>query len=265
MCAIHAVPEILLCGSCLKAISRGLLIFAVIMLLPAVAVRADGVDENGNGQMVRIPLTLYKDTDGQGPGWKVLRFKNRLPNKVICDEKGLHIKVKCSANLLVYGLEKLTDVNSVVLEGVVTGLPRIPEGKEQGGKKADDFAIRFGLVIAGKKRLNPIEKLFAPELVRHLFGQAPKSQGLDHVLFLNLANDPPPKWRKRNHPIGKGFLREQVACVKRTSGDFTIEAEFQKPCEVLALCIICDGDHTKSEFQVTVKDIQLNPKRREEK
>jgi len=243
---------------------RGLFILAVIMLLPAVPVRPDTVEDKENGQMLRIPLKLSKDVDGQGQGWKVLRFKNRLPNKVVCDEKGLHIKVQCSANLLVYGLDKQTDVNSVVLKGAVTGLPRIPEGKRQGDKKADDFAIRFGLVMAGKKRLNAIEKLFAPELVKHLFGQAPKSQGLDHVLFLNLANDPPPKWQKRIHPIGKGLLREQVACVKGTSGDFTIEAEFQKPCEVLALCIICDGDHTKSEFQVTVKDIQLNPKRRKE-
>lgn len=243
---------------------RGLFILAVIMLLPAVPVRPDTVEDKENGQMLRIPLKLSKDTNGHGQGWKVLQFKNRLPNKVACDEKGLHIKVKCSANLLVCGLDKQTDVNSVILEGAVTGLPRIPEGKRQGDKKADDFAIRFGLVMAGKKRLNRIEKLFAPELVKHLFEQAPKSQGIDHVLFLNLANDPPPKWRKRNHPIGKGLLREQIACIKGTPGDFTIKVEFKEPCEVLALCIICDGDHTKSEFQVTVKDIQLNPKRRKE-
>ncbi|MBW7989357.1 MAG: hypothetical protein FVQ84_04980 [Planctomycetes bacterium] len=242
----------------------GLFILAVIMLLPAVPVRPDTVDDKENGQMLRIPLTLSKDTDSHGKGWKVLRFKNRLPNKVVCDEKGLHIKVQCSANLLVYGLDRPTQVNSVVLQGAVTGLPRIPEGKRQGDKKADDFAIRFGLVIAGKKRLNAIEKLFAPELVKHLFGQAPKSHGIDHVLFLNLANDPPPKWKERIHPIGKGLLREQVACIKGTPGDFTLKMEFQKPCEVLALCIISDGDHTKSEFQVTVKDIQLNPKRRKE-
>ncbi|MDT8302860.1 MAG: hypothetical protein RQ760_15370 [Sedimentisphaerales bacterium] len=264
MCAIHAVFVILLNRSGLKSMSRSLLLFAAIMILPAVAVLADGVDDKENGKMLRIPLKLCKDTDGQGQDWKVLGFKNRLPNKVVCDEKGLHIKVRCSANLLVYGLDTLTDVNSVVLEGVVAGLPRIPEGKEQGGRKADDFAIRFGLVIPGKKRLNAIEKLFAPELVRHLFAQAPKSQGLDHVLFLNLANDPPPKWKTRIHPIGKGLLREQVACVKGAPGEFILEAEFQKPCEVLALCIICDGDHTKSEFQVTIKDIRLNSKRREE-
>jgi hypothetical protein len=235
------------------------------MLLPVVRALSDSVDDKENGQMLRIALTLSKDTDNHEPSWKVLRFKNRLPNKVVCDEKGLHIKVQCSAGLLVYGLDKQTDVNSVVLEGAVTDLPRIPEGKRQGDKKADDFAIRFGLVMAGKKRLNPIEKLFAPELVKHLFAQAPKSQGLDHVLFLNLANDPPPKWRKRNHRIGKGLLREQIACIKGTPGDFTIKAEFKEPCKVLALCIICDGDHTKSEFQATIRDIRLNPKRRKGK
>jgi hypothetical protein len=242
-----------------------LLIFTAIILLSVVSVSSDIVEEEGNGQMLRIPLALCKDTDGKGQGWKVLRFKNRLPNKVSCDENGLHINVKCSAGLLVFGLDEQTDVNSVVLEGAVTGLPRIPEGKRQGDKKNDDFAIRFGLVISGKRRLNPIEKLFAPELVRHLFEQVPKQGGIDHVLFLNLANDPPPKWKERIHPIGKGLLREQVACMKGTPGDFTIKVEFQKPCRVLALCIICDGDHTKSEFQMTVKDIWLNPKRRKER
>ncbi len=242
-----------------------LFIFTAIMLYSAVPANSDTVDDDGNGKMLRIPLRLSKESDDQEQGWKVLRFKNRLPNKVTCDEKGLHVKVKCSAGLLVCGLDKQTDVNSVVLEGAVTGLPRIPEGKRQGDKKNDDFAIRFGLVIAGKKRLNRIEKLFAPELVRHLFEQAPKSQGIDHVLFLNLANDPPPKWKERIHPIGKGLFREQIACIKGTPGDFTLKVEFKKPCQVLALCIICDGDHTKSEFQMTVKDIRLNPKRSKER
>ena len=42
-------------------------------------------------------------------------------------------------------------------------------------------------------------------------------------------------------------------------GQFTIDVQFDKPLEVLALCIVSDGDHTKSKFQVTVRDIQLNP------
>jgi hypothetical protein len=240
----------------------------MVILLPVVPVFSNAIDDKEDEKTLRIPLRLSKDSNDSKDNkhcWKVLKFKNRKPNKVVCDEKGLHVKVQCSANLLVYPLDVQTEVNSIILQGAVTGLPRIPEGKKQGDKRADDFAIRFGLVIAGKKRLNPIEKIFASELVRYLFAQAPKSKGLDHVLFLNLANEPAPKWQKRTHPIGKGLLREQVACVKDTAGDFIIKAEFQKPLQALALCIICDGDHTKSEFQVTVKDIQLNPQRRKEK
>jgi hypothetical protein len=97
---------------------RGLFILAVIMLLPVVPARSDTVGDKENGQMLRIPLELSKDTDSHGQGWKALRF--------------------------------------------------------------------------------------------------------------------------------------------------TKQAGLQKPCEVLALCIISDGEHTRSEYQVTVKNIQLNPKMRKE-
>jgi hypothetical protein len=239
-------------------------VFIAITLLWAESVRSDTDGEKIELETLRIPLRLSRDPNNCEQGWKMLEFKNRPANKVASDEKGLHIKVHCSASLLVYGLEDQTDVNSVVVDGAVTGLPRIAEGKEQGCRNADDFAIRFGLVVPGRKRLNPLEKLFAPELVRHLFEQAPNARGLDHVLFLNMANDPPPEWRKRNHRIGNGLLRERIVCLQKTAGEFRLEAEFEEPLDVLALCIICDGDHTQSEFQVTVKDIRLNPRRRKE-
>lgn len=57
---------------------------------------------------------------------------------------------------------------------------------------------------------------------------------------------------------------KNIGDLQGAAGDFTPKVEFQKPCEVSALCMICDGDHTKCEFQVTVKDIRLNPKRRKE-
>ena len=197
-------------------------VFLVIILLLATPAWSNAVTKKENPHLIRIPLKLTDKLDSREHGWKVIQFRSKPPNKVVSDKDGLHIGVDCSVNLLAYCLNEPVEVNGVLLRGSVTGLPRIQENRRQGDKKADDFAIRFGLVIAGKKRLNPIEKLFAPELVKHLFGQAPKSQGIDHVLFLNLANDPPPKWRKRIHPIGKGLLREQVACIKGTPGDFTI-------------------------------------------
>ena len=164
------------------------------------------------------------------------------------ENKSDTFQYQCLSAFAVIMLLLLTpaQVHGVLLQGSVTGLPKIQENKRQGDKKADDFAIRIGLVISGTKKLGPMGKLFVPELVKRLCELAPNSQGIDHVLFLNLANDPPPKWRKRTHPIGKGLLRERVCCVKSGPGDFTLKVEFQKPYTVLALCIISDGDDTKS-------------------
>ncbi|MHC4203553.1 MAG: hypothetical protein ACYSTT_02810 [Planctomycetota bacterium] len=227
----------------------------------AIPVWLIAVDEKENFRLTQIPLKLSGKSDSHEQGWKVIRFQNKPPNKVISDEDGLRIGVESSANLLAYCLNGPVDVNSVLLQGLVTGFPRIPEDKRQGDKKADDFALRFGLVISGTKKLGKIERCFAPELIKRLCELVPKSQGIDHVLFLNLANNPPPKWRKRTHPVGKGLLQEQICSIKNEPGDFRIKVTFQKPYNVLALCIICDGDDTKSKYQVTINKIQLNPKR----
>jgi len=237
-------------------------VFLVIILLLATPAWSNAVTKKENPHLIRIPLKLTDKLDSREHGWKVIQFRSKPPNKVVSDKDGLHIGVDCSVNLLAYCLNEPVEVNGVLLRGSVTGLPRIQENRRQGDKKADDFVIRIGLVISGTKKLGKIEKLFAPELVKRLCELAPNSQGIDHVLFLNLANDPPPKWRNRIHPIGKGLLRERVACVSNEPGDFTLKVEFQEPYTVLALCIISDGDDTKSKFQVNVKNIQLNPKRR---
>jgi hypothetical protein len=232
------------------------LVTSVLLTTPAWS-NADAKKENL--QSIQIPLKLAKSKNYEHC-WKVVQFQNKLPNKIVSDKEGLHIGVESSANLLAYCLKEPVDVNGVLLHGSVTGLPRIQENTQQGDKKADDFALRFGLVISGTKKLSKIERLFAPELVKHLCELAPNSKGIDHVLFLNLANDPPPKWRNRIHPIGRGLLRERVAGVSSEHGNFTLNVEFKQPCTVLALCIISDGDDTKSKYQVTINNIQLNPK-----
>jgi hypothetical protein len=239
-------------------------IFFVIILTMAIPACSKAVDKKDNLQLTRIPLNLSGKSDSNEQGWKVIRFQNKPPNKVVSDEGGLHISVESSANLLAYCLKENVDVNGVLLQGSITGFPIIPEDKQQGDKQADDFAIRLGLVISGAKKLSKIEKCFAPELIKRLCELAPNSQGINHVLFLNMANDPPPEWRKRTHPVGKGLLREQICSIKDEPGDFRIKVTFQKPYDVSALCIICDGDDTKSKYQITINNIQLNPIREKE-
>jgi hypothetical protein len=167
-------------------------------------------------ETIRIPLKLCDISDSSRQGWKVVRFEKIPPNKTTSDKDGLHVRVRCSADLLAYCFERETHVRSILVRGAVNGLPKIPEGTVQGDEKADDFALRFGLVVSGERRLGKTDKFFASELVKRLSELVPKSQGIDHALFLNLANDPGPKWQKRIHPIGKGRVRERVGF--RTEG-----------------------------------------------
>jgi len=235
-----------------------LFVLTAIILVAAVPLRSHAGERKE--KTIRIPLKLCDKSDGRRQGWKLVRFENIPPNKIACDKDGLHIQVQSSAGMLTYCFAQETQVHSILVRGSVTGLPVIPEGQMQGDKKADDFAIRFGLVVSGTRKLGRMERFFASELVKRLSELVPKSQGIDHALFLNLANDPPPKWRRRIHPLGKGRIRERVASVKKGPGDFELKVELEETCPVFALCIVCDGDHTKSKYRVTVTEIQLNPK-----
>ncbi len=240
---------------------RHLLAPAIILLSSVAAAHSDAGTEDGDEKPIRIPLKLARQSDKQSPGWKVVRFKNVPANKWKSDEDGLHAHVQHSADLVAYCFSKQMQVSRIIVRGSVTGLPVIPRGRVQGDKKADDFAIRFGLVVAGERKLSRRERFFASELVKRLSELVPKPQGIDHALFLNPANDPPPRWRRRTHSLGKGMIREQIACIRSGPGQFTVDVKFPRPLDVLALCIVSDGDHTESSFRMTVRDIQLNPER----
>lgn len=245
--------------------NRLLLTLTVMILLPAVSSLSEADRHDKNSDTFRVPLRLADESSSPDRCWKIVRFQNVPPNEVRADKDGLHIRVQSSADLLAYCFDKQMQVRSVLVCGSVAGLPVIPKGQVQGDDKADDFAIRFGLVVAGKRKLNRRERFFASELVKRLSELVPKSQGIDHALFLNLANDPGPKWRKRTHSLGRGMIQEQIACVSSGPGQFTIDVQLDKPLNVLALCIVSDGDHTESSFQLTVNDILLNSESKKSK
>ncbi len=239
------------------------LVMATILLLRPCFVYPDSESEEDNEEYIQIPLRLAEKSGDAERGWEIFRFEEVPPNKIEADEDGLEIHVQSSAGLLTYCFKEETEVRRVLVEGSVTGLPSIPEGQVQGDEQADDFAIRFGLVISGKRKLSRTERYFASELVKRLSELVPKSQGVDHALFLNLANDPPPEWQERTHPLGNGMIRERIASTQNCAGKFTIDVKFEKPLKVLALCIVNDGDHTNSRYKVMLKNIQLNPKTKE--
>lgn len=190
--------------------------------------------------------------------WQDLKYSRIEPNALSQLDNGIKISVKQSNSPLIYVFDKPQKINSVNVTGYTNGLPVIPDGKEQGEKGLDDFALRFGLVLQGPKRLNFAQKLIAANWVKALFNLAPSDTGIDYVLFLNLANPQKISWQQRDSEGGKGLLKEQIIKQINANEPFTLDHTFVSPLEVLAFWISSDGDDSKSTFDVTINSISYD-------
>ena len=190
--------------------------------------------------------------------WQTLSYQNIDANSVTQTIQGLRISVDASASPLIYVFDQPLLVKQVHVAGEIHDLPSIPIDIEQGANGADDFVFRLGLVLEGDKTLGFAQKLVAAQWVKTLFELAAAASGIDHVLFLNLANPPDISWENREHPKSKGLFREQI--VQHVSAGEAFEMNYSLPDDkrVLALWISADGDDTHSQFALNLNKISLN-------
>ncbi|MEO0334878.1 MAG: hypothetical protein AAF202_00680 [Pseudomonadota bacterium] len=192
-----------------------------------------------------------------GKGWQNLQFSKIPSNKVGFAETGLSVEVKKSASPLIFPLKEPKKVSSVSIKGKVNRLIEFTE-KIQGEKGADDYVLRLGFVIPGKKTLNWAQRQIAADWVLKLFSLAPKDSGVDHIYFLNLGQRDEDRGREREHPLSD-LIKEKNEWVIKEAGAFELTAEFEKPKKVAAIWISIDGDDTKASFTTQIDSIVLNP------
>jgi hypothetical protein len=223
------------------------------LLLP----QCDAFGEKGDAQDIEVPLNLSTDPNDADQGWVRIQFSNVSPSVVTTDSNTLTVEVRDSVTPLVYFFPDEVRVQTVNFQGRTTGLPTLPRGGEQGQRGTDDFVLRLGLVVPGKRKLGPFERRFAPVWLKRLFSLAPDGTGLDHVSMLSVANAPPPAWKERVHPGFKGFFRERIVASLTQPGAFHVEAKLEEPLDVVALWMCSDGDDTDSAFDITITRIRL--------
>ncbi len=204
-----------------------------------------------------IATEVWLDLDQ--PNWQTLVYKNIPANTVRqgTTDTSIEIEVNASASPLIYVFDRPQTMESISVNGEIIGeLPDIPAGLQQGAPGADDFAFRIGLVIAGDKRLNFVQRLIATDWVTTLYGLAPKGEGIDHVRFLNLANPGSITWQQRTHPDSKGLFVETIAGRMISDGRFELSYRLPVAQRILALWISSDGDDTDSKYIVRLNSIQ---------
>lgn len=198
-------------------------------------------------------LAIPLGTAGQ---WQVLEFRKIKPNIVHFSDQGMRIEVDGSGGPLVHKLPAPAKVKGLSAAGKYTPKLKFPDGVKQGDKRGDDFGVRIGLVVKGEKRLSWVKAKVAPKWVNKLYELAPKDTGIDRIEFVNIVEDKTLLGKHRTHPKSDHLVERFVAATA-DDGSFTLNYEWKEPLDVLAIWISSDGDDTKSNFIVDLKEILL--------
>lgn len=185
--------------------------------------------------------------------WTLLSYKN-LPSHQISYTSGMKISVESSAGPLVHKFTTPRSIKSLSVSALLS--KNIQTTSKLGSSGADDFPLRIGLIVAGKKRLNFMQRMAAPEWVKKLYAVAPEGAGIEKILFLNFtAHGQEASFTKRTHP--KSELMEERVVGDFKEGRLEQKIEVDLKSDILGLWISIDGDDTKSKFETTLQRIIL--------
>jgi hypothetical protein len=189
--------------------------------------------------------------------WTSLSFRNIPANTVTVDDGNLQISVNSSASPLVHKLNAPLAVTSVAVKARWSGKLNIPQDAVQGESGADDFVLKLGIVEAGDRTLNWVQRRIAADWIQQLFKLAPKGTGVSRIHFLSTFQQQDLLGSQRIHPLSD-LLYETRTTYLESPGEFEMVYQFEEPVEVLGLWISSDGDDTGSSFDLSIEQITLN-------
>ncbi len=189
--------------------------------------------------------------------WTSLSFSSIPANTVSVEDGNLHISVNKSASPLVYKLDEPLAVMSLAVKARWSGKLNIPQGAVQGEAGADDFILKLGIVEAGDRTLNWLQRRIAANWIQQLFKLAPKGTGIERINFLSTTQQQKLLGSRRTHPLDDLLYETRVTYLE-SPGEFEMVYQFEEPVVVLGLWISSDGDDTGSSFDLTIDRITLN-------
>lgn len=188
--------------------------------------------------------------------WTALSYRNIPANKVSVTNGGLHIVVKQSASPLVYKFDAPLTVSSLHVKARWAGELRIPENAVQGDTNADDSVLKLGVVEAGDRTLNWLQRRIAADWIKQLFRLAPQGTGVGRIHFLSTSQQENQLGSQRVHPLNDLLYETRITYLDKP-GAFEMAYQFEQPVVLLGLWISADGDDTGSSFELTIDNITV--------
>ena len=191
----------------------------------------------------------------QADDWQLLEYNRLKANQVTFTREGMKVKVDKSASPIIYPLDEPIRVTGVSVTGNLNKLLNV-EANSQGEQGNDDFALKIGLVIAGDRTLNPIQKMFSAKWIKTLFDLAPEGAGIEKIYFLNAVQHKNLLGRQRQHPLSD-LIYENNVWLLDSPGDFSFDYELENPQNVIAIWLSIDGDDTRSSYTTRIYSLNL--------
>lgn len=199
--------------------------------------------------VIAVPLQMPAD-------WQLLEYRDLPANAVEFGADGMAVRVAASASPIVYPLPRPTRIEGIDVSGHLDRLLALEPGI-QGSLGGDDFALKLGLVVAGDKTLNPVQRLFSAGWVKRLYALAPESAGIDRIEFLNAVQDPALLGARRQHPLSDLIYENNVWLID-APGNFELSHRLDEPLEVVAIWLSIDGDDSESRYTTLIRDLRLH-------
>lgn len=188
--------------------------------------------------------------------WQLLEYSSLASNRVEFHDRGMLVSVDRSASPTVYPLDGVSRVARVSVKGELTGLLDVDPAR-QGQAGADDFSLKVGLVVAGDKRMNFLQRLISADWIKTLYGLAPADTGIDRILFLNAVQDESRLGLERQHPLSELIYERNVWVLDR-SGPFELHYDLESPLDIVAVWLSIDGDDSGSNYSMLISRLSLD-------
>lgn len=191
----------------------------------------------------------------QAGNWQLLEYNRLKANEVTFTREGMMVAVDGSASPIIYPLDSAKMVTGVAVTGNLSNLLNLAT-YTQGEQVSDDFSLKVGLVVAGDKTLNPLQRMFSAKWIKTLFDLAPEGAGVERIYFLNAVQHSNLLGQQRQHPLSELIYENNVWLLDKP-GDFSLNYELENPQKVIAIWLSIDGDDTRSRYTTTISSLIL--------
>ncbi len=178
-------------------------------------------------------------------------FKDIPATKYSEEEGAIKADVASSSSFLLQPFTVVKTIKKVQWRWKMTGDLKVESFSQLKTKAGDDAVIRIGLIKSGSA---PTVPFFAPSWIKAIKDHM-KLPG-DEMQYL-MAGGPADSGASWVSPYSKSMSMLQAASLAEEGGWHLSQHVFTEPLKVVGIWLMADGDDTKSNFSVSIKNLEF--------